>query len=501
MCGLLVLIASSPGLCGVPLTLPPPASTLPRPAGTNINNSEDLSVSHNNSLNFSPLSMCPPECGDLEVVSEEWVRVDGGDMALQCLRQFPELHGRLVRDVYWFASCSKVVMVYLGNSSEVVVTWDYLTEAQKAWEVMFLVVMVVGLTAALLGNSLVLVTMLASGHTDALWVMRASLAASDLLRAVTVIVPAVHDTITLMTRQYDADTTPSHADDGGLAVFVGVMFWVTTLASVQCLAWLSVERVLLCGFPHVCRHFTVRRAGVASIVVWLLAAALPFTLLSLSSAPFSYWDPATKLTFLLPDGDAEGAAYVVLIVQYAYLVVLSLLTAAASGLAVFVFQGRVLQENSDAERHTPASCVWRKRRDDQTIHSTLVLMLTTFLLSVPPFLLSFLLQYLLPSPFWSDNQALRCVLIWLFVFSSSWQWYVYNLRSNFFRRHVAMLFLRCACLPEGLKKRLRFPTPSAVSLEWGHAWYDIHAFIRRKSTVVQNSEGGAVEGRQEEVVI
>ncbi|XP_045120905.1 uncharacterized protein LOC123510133 [Portunus trituberculatus] len=500
MCGLLVLVASPLAWGGVPCTLPPPASG-PSPSSSEaiMKDSEGLSGSHS-SLNFSLLPVCPTACGDLEVVSEEWVRVAGGDRALQCLRQLPESRGRLVQDVYWFASRSTDVMVYLGNSSEVVLTWDYLTAAQKAWEIMFLGVLVVGLVVALVGNSLVLVTMIASGHNDALWVMRASLAAGDLLRAVTVVVPAVVDTITLMTH-HDANTTPCRADESELMVFAGVMFWVTTLASVQCLAWLSVERVLLCGFPHVCRHFTVRRATVASVIVWLLAMGLPFTLLFLTTGPVTYWDPVTKLTFSLPDGDAEGATYVVLIVQYVYLSALSLLTAVASGLAVCVFQGRALKENDDAERHTPASCVWRKRRDDQTIHSTLVLMLTTFLISVPPFLLSFLLQYLLPAPFWRHSRVLHCILTWLFVFSSSWQWYVYNLRSNFFRRHVAMLFLRCACLPECLKKRLRFPKPSALSLEWGHAWYDLHAFIKGKSTVVHNSEGCAVEGRQEEVVI
>ncbi|XP_063877532.1 neuropeptide FF receptor 1-like [Scylla paramamosain] len=493
MCGLLVLVASPPARGGVPCTLPPPAS-VPSHSSTE-------AIMKNSEASPSLLTMFPTACGDLKMVSEEWVRVEGSDKTLQCLHQLPESRGRVIRDVYWFASRSTDIMVYLGNSSEVVLTWDYLTAAQKAWEVMSLVVVVVGLVAALLGNSLVLVTMLASGHSDALWIMRASLAASDLLRAVTVMVLAVHDTISLMTRHYDANTTPSRADDVGFVVFVGVMFWITTLASVQCLAWLSVERVLLCGFPHVCSHLTVRKAAVASVIVWLLAAFLPLVLFLLTQGPVTYWDPATKLTFLLPGGDAEGAAYVVLVVQYVYLIVLSLLTAAASGLAVCVFQGKALQENDDAERHTPASCVWRKRRDDQTIHFTLFLMLITFLLSVPPFLLSFLLQYLLPSAFWSHSQALHCILTWLFVFSSSWQWYVYNLRSNFFRSHVATLLLRCVCLPECLKKRLRFTTPSTLSLEWGHAWYDLHAFIRRKSTVLQNSECGGVEGRQEKVEI
>lgn len=435
------------------------------------------------------------------VVEGAWARVTGDDddveseRLMQCLRQPPWTRGRLLQDVYWFTSREKDVIIYLGNASEVVLTWDYLTRAQKAVEVVIVAVMVVMLVAALLGNSLVLLTMLTSERSDALWVMRASLAASDLLRATTVMPLALHHTLSLMTQPEGLLDVKTR---GGGVTFVGVVFWVTSLASVQSLAWLSVERVVLCGFPHCYRHLTAARVRGVLVLVWLLAVGLPIAILLLAQGRVTNFDVATKLTLLFPDGGAKAPAHAVFLGLRGYLAGLSMFTVTASVLAVWAFRARALKEDEDAKRHSPVSCIRRKEKDDRAVQSTMLLMLVTYLVSTPPFLLLLLLQPPLPSlPFMSHARDLRCVIPWLFVFTSSWQWYVYNLRSDVFRRCVARMFLRCVFLPEGLKERLKVTATSdnALTLDWGHAWYEIHAFIRRKSTVGQSdAKGVGVEG-------
>ncbi|XP_045583651.2 uncharacterized protein [Procambarus clarkii] len=423
----------------------------------------------------------------------DWIRLSTcGSKTLTCFLRFPDISDRLTQDIFWLTSSGDDVLLYMGNSSQVVVNWDYLTGGQKLLEIVFLFLGVVVLMTTCAGNTLVLATMLSSpDRSDPWWIVRTSLAIADLLCGVFVMGLALHNCQCLMTNHLRfSELEHSLGDLGfhdglfnplfvrrGYSSFCGIVFAVTSVMSMQCLGWLALERFMLCKYPLENKILTSARVKLAVLIMWIISLVFPLIIVSTGELPWcSFFDPVTKLTFVVPKDTRFRASHVAFVILSVYLAGLFLFTVIASLQAMTIFRIRSREELDEVIGNIPLFLAKQQEKEDRSILRTMRLMLVTYLVSVVP-------QVFLFIPGLKTHvRFLYFIFWWTFVLSSSWNWYIYNMRSTFFKAHLIKMVLRSPWLPQFLETRLRMriPLASTLTLDWGSVWHELDAVIKKK---------------------
>ncbi|XP_071548888.1 uncharacterized protein [Panulirus ornatus] len=441
------------------------------------------------------LSDCEVCCGDVEIKANQldWIRLTtSGNETVKRLLKVPEIRSRLSQDIFWLTSSRSDVLMYMGNASDVVVTWDYLATGQKVLEVVILSAVFAALVVTLLGNILVVATMVSRANKVNAWqIVRTFLAITDLLRGVFVMILTMHNTLRLMTSPlahlelntltyvpwiYGTMNEPMIIQSG-YSSFCAIMYDITSVMSIQCLSWLALERLLMCKYHGGKTFLTLHRLGGVVLVMWLIAIAFPLVKF-LGGESGSFFDPVSKLTFLVSTEEKFGVAQTAFLVQSAYLTFLFLFTVVASVEAMRTFHIRSREELIELTKHSPITQVKQQKMDDRHIMRTMKLILIAYLASVGP-------QFLLLIP--NLTTQVRFVVNWMYVLSSSWNWYLYNMRSNCFKNHLARLVLLSPWLPVALELKLRaiIEHTCALNPDWGPIWYKLDNLIKRKSSQFQ----------------
>ncbi|XP_042207218.1 olfactory receptor 6J1-like [Homarus americanus] len=439
------------------------------------------------------LDECSRCCAVVQLTAEQvgWIRLTttcGGE-AVMCLMEIPEIRKRLTQDVFWLTSSGEDVLLYMGTPSDIVLTWDYLTAEQKMLQVVFQVVSVVVLVTTLIGNVLVLATMITcSDRDDPWWIVRTSLAISDLLRGMFVMTLARHNSLSLMTG--DLTFSELQYSDKVLGFpgnvyeplfvrrdysnFCGIIFAVTEIMSFQCLGWLTFERLLMCKYPREKRFLTPSRVTCVVLFMWITAVVFPVTVfLGQESPRHSFFDSVTMLTLILPSDDQTGLSLVMFWIMNVYIMGLFCFTVIASVQALIIFYAKSQKELAEVTRSAPTSRAKQREMDDRRIKSTMALILVMYLISVVP-------RFFLIIPGLKTHvRFLYYIFWWLFVGSSSWNWYIYNMRSTFFIHHFITLVLRFPWVPAAVEVRLQAMLEPTSSLQWGPFWYELDAVIQK----------------------
>ncbi|XP_063612314.1 uncharacterized protein LOC134785804 [Penaeus indicus] len=424
---------------------------------------------------------CLECCGDdlhLKSIFNNWIRLsDGSASAAQCLLKVSELQGKVLKDTFWLTSNGDV-LVYIGNSSDIVITWDFLPWYQKTIEIMFQWIGIILLLVVISGNLLVLATMVCNmNRQDPSCIVRASLAVSDFLRGSFVMTMAIRNTAWLMTNIPRAPNVSFTPDMGfseylcrSLAIgtvyssFSAVLFETTSVMSLQCLTFLSAERYLACKYPQRTSQ-TSSTVKAVSFGMWGIGLGLPLVILFTSEeAPgCGFFDPSTKLFILLPRAGFGHALHYLLIFYMAGLFVCTVLVLFKTK-QIFIASSK--DGLANIMKQSSPSLVKQRKREDHDILMTMKMMLALYLLSVSP-------RFLLLIPgLQSEGRFLHFLFWWIFLLDSSWHWYVLNLRSQVFQDHLVRLILRFPWWPRSFRATLKSKLlPDAgLTVELGHIW-------------------------------
>lgn len=436
---------------------------------------------------------CLESCGGelhLKSILNEWVRLsDSGISAVQCLLKVPELQNRVLLDTFWLTS-SGDVLIYLGNSSDVVLTWDFLSQGQKTLEIMLLWIGLTLLLVVVLGNLLALATIVCNMNWhDSMWITRASLAFSDFLRGSFVMSMAIRNTLWLMTNTFQGPTASSAQVATGfpeylcrsLAInteyssFCAILFETTSVMSFQCLAFLATERYLVCTYPQ--QRVSLNHSMVKALNggMWGVGVILPLVILFTSQEPLGcgFFDPLTKLFILLP---RIGVGYVLHSLLICYMAGLFIYTVLVLVKTKEIFIASSSVELANITTQSSPSRVEQRRREDHNILLTTKLMLALYLVSVSPRFL------LLISGLRSEGRFLHLLFWWIFLLDASWHWYILNLRSQVFKHNLARLILRFPWWPRSVRATLesQLLPDAGLSVELSLLWQRMDSEISRR---------------------
>lgn len=434
---------------------------------------------------------CLEYCGDdlhLKSIVDKWIRLSSGSgSAVQCLLNISELQGNVLKDTFWLTSNGDA-LVYMGNSSDVVITWEFLSLGQKILEIIFLWIGITMFLVVISGNLLVLATMVCNTSRRSLgWLVRASLAVSDFLRGSFVMTMALRNTTWLMTNIPRASSVSFSQGMGfseylcrSLAIssvyssFCAVLFETTSVMSLQCLAFLAVERYLACKYPQ----STSQKPGTVkatNLAMWGIGLALPLGILFTSEeAPgCGFFDPFTKLFILLPRSGLGSVLHHLLMF---YMVGLFVCTVLVLLKTKQIFTARSKADLANLVKQSSPTRVEQQKREDLGILTTMNMMLALHLVSVGP-------RLLLLIPGLRSEGRLRFLFWWVFLLDSSWHWYVLNLRSQVFQDYLARLFLRFPWWPRAFRATLesKLLPDAGLSVELGQLWRMMESAISRRN--------------------
>ncbi|XP_037785118.1 uncharacterized protein LOC119580945 [Penaeus monodon] len=424
---------------------------------------------------------CLEYCGNdlhLKSIVNNWIRLsDSNASAVQCLLKISELQGKVLKDTFWLTSNGDV-LVYIGNSSNIIITWDILPWDQKTLEIMFQWIGPILLLVVISGNLLVLATMVCNmSRQDPRWIVRASLAISDFLRGSFVMTMAIRNATWLMTNiprapnvnytqgmEFSEYLCRSLAIDTVYSSFCAVLFETTSVMSLQCLTFLAVERYLTCKYPQRTRQ-TPGTVKAVSIGMWSIGLGLPLVIIFTSEEKpgCGFFDPSTLLFILLPRAGFGHALHYLLIFYMAGLFVCTVLVLLMT-MQIFIASSK--EDLANIMKQSSPSLVEQQKTEDHAILMTMKMMLALHLLSVSP-------RFLLLIPgLRSEGRFLYFLFWWIFLLDSSWHWYVLNLRSRVFQDNLARLILRFSRLPRSFRATLesKLLPDACLTVELGHIW-------------------------------
>ncbi|XP_053653175.1 uncharacterized protein [Cherax quadricarinatus] len=447
------------------------------------------------------LGECLKCCANMTVKDKQldWIKLTNcGSQSFKCLLAFPEIRSRITRDVFWLTSNNDYVLIYMGNSSDVVLNWDYLTGGQKVLEIILLALGGVILVITLVGNILVVVTLFTiHSRGETWWIARITIAVTDLLRGFFVIALAVSNCLCMMTKNLPFSELMNLVENlgfpgslyeplflrRGYSSFCGIVFGVTAVMSMQCHSWLTLERFLICNYPRDKKILTPFHVKIAVFVMWMIALGVSL-LFSAEIQYQSFFDPVTKLTFSVSTEKEFCASYLAFWLLSFYFAGLFVFTVVVSLKTMTIFRIRSQEEMAEVVNNTPMFRVKQQEDEDRCIMMTMKLILVLYLVSTVP------LVFLLYPKLKTHVPLLYFTCWWSFVLSSSWNWYIYNMRSTFFMNHLIRLLLKCPLLPESLKGRLKNLLPTSLTLDWEPLWVKLDDIMRnnKQHYTVRNEE-------------
>ncbi|XP_047494751.1 uncharacterized protein LOC125042954 [Penaeus chinensis] len=352
--------------------------------------------------------------------------------------------------------------------------WDYLPFSCRVAEIALVcLVALVGLSGAL-GNLLVVVVMLTGDDEGESCILRTSLAFADLFTSVFVILPSLFDHLSPILEIYDlkenyqviehlgktrriqfANFADVYETKNSFRVFQGLVLGVCSFVSLFTLFMLSCERLILTGRALQYQHyFSVPRIKIVIIITWITALLNTLTFMYDGDGGFTVtWSSLTKLPVSLSLSFSE--AYVV---NLLFLIQVGLLVFLCIGILFFSIASIV----KFAQEQTKVAAEWKYRnmrvsgpfsQENRYILSTMVMMTLLFMMSTVPKAVKTILDH--TSYKFANVFLMEYLSWWMFVSGSAWNPWVYNMRSQRFRKDT--LNVVQGMIPRRLKERLRRP--------------------------------------------
>lgn len=357
--------------------------------------------------------------------------------------------------------------------------WSYLPVSCRVGEVLLIVMVAAVGLSGVLGNLIVVVVMLSSAHRgQESSLLRTSLAFSDLFLGVFVVLPSLFHHLApffsepeYMTftgnerlqilpavKRVKRDTpdvflTNAVPSRDRFILFQSLVYGTCSLVSLSTLCLLSTERLVMTGRALRYKHYFTRgRIKAAIAFTWVLG--LLETLLTYYDRDgniSTMWSTFSKIPYKFPKTNPSTLAYAFFSNMHVSLYMLvGTTTVVFSVLALYNFvqeQSRVKTEWHSLGIKTTVLYYQENRR----IITTMTLMIILYLASVVPILVLIiinLMQYGFTGIYLFGHLA-----IWLFLASSAWNPWLYNMRSSQFTGDLAQLLHKV--LPTSLGKRLR----------------------------------------------
>lgn len=366
--------------------------------------------------------------------------------------------------------------------------WSFLPTSCRVGEVL-LMLMVAGVAVSgVLGNVVVVVVMVSGSHLgQESSMLRTSLAAADLLNGLFVVVPSFfyhlapffrppeYETLTGLqtlhgSRIVKRDTqgiilTNVLTYKEGFHLFQSLVYGTCSFVSLLTLLLLSAERSVMTGRSLRYKHYITKGRIKATIVSTWILGLLETLLLhygydgSISSAWSTFSKVPRRTSLMNPFGLAYAFFSNLYIVIY---IVAGVATVVFSILAIRNFireESRVAAEWKSYGMRTTEHYYQENRR----ILTTMVLMIVFYLISIVPITILFILN--IAKYGFAGIYFFGYLSVWLFLASTAWNPWLYNLRSSQFISDLAELLQKV--LPTPLSERFRpYITHSQQNNKW-----------------------------------
>ncbi|XP_070001184.1 uncharacterized protein [Penaeus vannamei] len=358
--------------------------------------------------------------------------------------------------------------------------WDYLPFSCRVAEIILVsFVAFVGLSGTL-GNLLVVVVKLRGDDEGESSILRTSLAFADLFTSVFVILPSLFDHLSPILEIYDLKENyqviehlrktrriqlGSFADvyvtKNGFRVFQGLVLGVCSFVSLFTLFMLSVERLILTGRALRYQHYiSVPRIKIVILIIWVTAVLNTLVFTYDGNGGFTVmWSSIIKLPVALTPSGA-WVVNLIFLIQVGLLLFLCLgtLIFSIASIAKFVQEQRKVVANW-RNQHMRVSGPFSQ--ENRYILGTMVMMTLLFMMSITPKAAQTILDqtnYKISNYF-----LMEYISWWIFVSGSAWNPWVYNMRSQQFKKDTKNILQ--AMIPRRLKERLWRPDDADRRLE------------------------------------
>ncbi|XP_037804519.1 uncharacterized protein LOC119598896 isoform X1 [Penaeus monodon] len=355
--------------------------------------------------------------------------------------------------------------------------WNFLPFSCRVGEICLIVLVACVATGGVAGNLMVIVVMLRiSNRSEESNMLRLSLAVADFLTCVFVVLPSLYEHVKplliplepIIIHKVDEmdEVVPGDAVDRTtmyfpLRFFQGQVFTACSIVSLLTLFLLSAERFVMTGrglrYKHYITPPRVRQAMVISwIIGWVNSSLMVIFGRTVSTV--------TWKTFIKIPVGLSNYAHEDLVVYTCYIIhifLLSISIPATILLSVLSIKNFVQEQNRMRER-------WHKMQmrvsgpyesENCYIFVTQLLMTVFFLISVIPLSFYFLnfnllqLKHFSPLSLAVDSSLYEYLSWWLFLASTAWNPWIYNMRSHNFRTELCKV--KYVCIPMVLRKKWR----------------------------------------------
>lgn len=359
-----------------------------------------------------------------------------------------------------FACCyAHYIVLWASNPEDhgINPTWDYLPLSCRISEILLVVAMVCVAVCGTVGNTAILVVMLSGGHPRReTTILRTSLAFSDLFISLFIVIPSVTNRISVIAwgelNLYE-DTWTDFLEqtgeiefhsrtvvDSGFRMFQSLVLTTCSEVSLFTLFFLSIERFILTARRLVSykAYCSIPRVIVLVILTWTMALVDAFsytydeegTLNSVWSDMDMFTIGISRLRF---GGFANGMLYFRLI----FLSLTCILTFAFSTLATAKFMQKQAEVADEWKRYD-MRVIGPTKEENRHIVMTMMLMTILFPLSVVPVGFTVVMD---EGNYYFPGWELFVFVSWrLFLASSAWNPWVYNMRSAKFQQDMRQTF-------------------------------------------------------------
>ncbi|XP_047488622.1 uncharacterized protein LOC125038960 [Penaeus chinensis] len=355
--------------------------------------------------------------------------------------------------------------------------WNFLPFSCRVGEICLILLVACVATGGVAGNLMVIVVMFRiSNRNEESNMLRLSLAAADFLTCVFVVLPSLYEHVKpfllplepIIVHKVDETDEIVYGEEVDrtemyfpLRFFQGQVFAACSIVSLLTLFLLSAERFVMTGRGLMYKHYItpprVRQAMVISWVIgWVNSSLMVLFGRTVASVPW--------MTFVKIPVGLSIYAHENLMVYACYIIHIFLLSISIPATALFSIlsiKNFVQEQNRVRER-------WHKMQmrvsgpfesENCYIFVTQLLMTIFFLISVIPlsifFLNSNLLQLRYHSPFYVavESYLYEYLSWWLFLASTAWNPWIYNMRSHNFRTELCKA--KYVCIPMVLREKWR----------------------------------------------
>ncbi|XP_045606877.1 uncharacterized protein [Procambarus clarkii] len=399
---------------------------------------------------------------------------------------------------HWPSCCVGCVVVWSDHPEDHGINggWRYLDGSCQATEVVLIMVVACVAVLGVVGNVVVVVVMVSSEHIgQESSMLRTTLAVTDLLLGIFVVMPSffahispfITETNYSDIKYLDYIIRPTHvkkrdiADNSiksvltyikGYPLFQSLLKKTCLTVSLLIIFLLSVERFLAISRPLRYRDYiTPGRIKAAIVFCWVMSL-LDALILSYDKDGriISQWSTFNKLPIIGLTNYPDNLLYAFLSNLHIVLLLGTVIaTVALSLLAIRSFLIKKAREEAEW-RHYGLTSTELYDNDNRRIVITMILMIIFYIISVSPIGIQFILYSGNNRPY--QTFLFEYLASWMFLASTAWNPWVFNIRSTQFVSDMAEFLRRV--LPARVGERLRpYITHS------GHKWDNSELTPRR----------------------